>query len=78
MMRQVGIHDYHEIPRAKVEAVDVCSSKTELASARFQNDLVLAVGSSQLPRDLLRAIRAVVVDDNHLPVEVIFFKNFGE
>jgi len=44
--------------------------ETELARAWFENDLVLAVGGSQLPCDLLRAIRTVVVDDDHLPSEV--------
>jgi small nuclear ribonucleoprotein (snRNP)-like protein len=38
--------------------------------ARFKDDLVLAVGGSQLPCNILRAIWAVVVDDNHLPGEV--------
>jgi hypothetical protein len=44
--------------------------EAKLPSARLKNDLVLAVGGSQLPRNLLSTIRAVVVDDNHLPGEV--------
>ena len=44
--------------------------ETKLTSARFKNDLVVAVGSSQLLCDVLRAIRAIVVDDNHLPGKV--------
>lgn len=44
--------------------------ETKLASARFENDLVVAVRSSQLPCDVLCAIRAIVVDDNHLPGKV--------
>jgi len=50
----------------KVEGVP----EAKLASAWFKNDLVLAVGGSQLPRNLLSTIRAVVVDDDHLPGEV--------
>jgi hypothetical protein len=44
--------------------------KTKLASARFKNDLVLAICSSQLPCNLLRTVRAVVIDDDHLPGKV--------
>ena len=44
--------------------------EAEFARAWFENDLVLAVGGSQLPCDLLRTIRTVVVDDDHLPSEV--------
>jgi hypothetical protein len=44
--------------------------ETKLASARFKNDLVIAVCSSQLLCDVLCAIRAIVVDDNHLPSKV--------
>ena len=44
--------------------------ESQLASAWFQDDLVFAVGGCQLPRDLLRAVGAVVVNDNHLPCEL--------
>jgi hypothetical protein len=44
--------------------------ETKLTSARFKNDLVVAVCSSQLLCDVLCAIRAIVVDDNHLPGKV--------
>jgi hypothetical protein len=43
--------------------------ETKLARPRFQNDLILAVRDGQLFRNLLRAIWAIVVDDNHLPGE---------
>jgi hypothetical protein len=43
--------------------------EAKLASARFKHDLVLTVGGSQLPGNLLSTIRAVVVDDDHLPGE---------
>jgi hypothetical protein len=44
--------------------------ETKLARSRFQDDLILSVRGSQLPRDLLCAIWAVVVDDDHLPGEL--------
>jgi hypothetical protein len=47
-----------------------CVPESKFPCARFKDDLVLAVGGSQLPCNILRAIWAVVVDDNHLPGEV--------
>lgn len=44
--------------------------ETKLAGARFKNDFVVAVYSSQLSCDILCAIRAIIVDDNHLPGKV--------
>ena len=44
--------------------------QAELARAWFEDDLVLAVSGSQLPCDLLRTIRTVVVDNDHLPSKV--------
>jgi hypothetical protein len=43
--------------------------ETKLARPWFQDDLILAVRDSQLFRNLLRAIWAIVVNDNHLPGE---------
>lgn len=53
---------------ARVRWADV--PQAELARAWFEDDLVLAVSGSQLPCDLLRTIRTVVVDNDHLPGEV--------
>jgi hypothetical protein len=68
-VREVRVHDDHERAGAKVEAVDVGRAEAELACARLEDDLVLAVRLCELVRNLLRAVGARVVDDDDLPVE---------
>lgn len=73
MVGEVSVHNDHVVSGDELEAMDVCSSETELAGARTELDLVAAVDFDELFCDILGAIGGCVVDDNELPSEVTFF-----
>lgn len=63
MVREVGIHDDHEVARRILQTVDVCCSEAEFAGARIEFYAVCAVGFDQLFCDCLGAVGGAVVDD---------------
>ena len=69
MMREVGIHYYHEVAGAELKTVNVGCAETKLACASFEED-VWGVGFRELICDNLRSIRGAVVYDYELPVKV--------
>lgn len=68
MVAEVGVHDYNEVSGGKLQAVDVCSSKTKLTSARLEDDVFGAPDLLELFGDLEGAIGGAVVDDDDLPI----------
>ena len=69
MVREIRVHDYDEVARYELEAVDVGCSQAQLAGARFEND-VGVVGFGELVRYGLGAVWGAVVDDDEFPVEI--------
>jgi hypothetical protein len=69
VVREVGVHDDHEVAGCELQAVDVGGPETELASARLQVN-VWGVDFGELIGNYFGSIGGVVVDDYELPVEV--------
>ena len=69
MVREISVHDDHEVAGDELEPVDVAGAETELAGARAELDMVGAVGGDELAGDFLRAVGVGVVDYDELPVE---------
>lgn len=69
VVREVGVHDDDEVARRELQAVHVRRPQPQLARPRLQLD-PRRVRLLQLLRDLLRAVRRTVVDDDDFPIEV--------
>lgn len=50
--------------------MNICGSETELARARFENDMVGTPEVLELFCDIERAIWGSVIDNNYFPVKV--------
>lgn len=70
MVGEIGVHDNDKVARGELEAMDVGSSKTELAGARLEDDAVCAIDGDELLCDLLGAVGGAVVDDDYFPLEL--------
>ena len=68
MVREVGVHDDHEVARGILQAVDVGGAEAEFAAARVEFYARSAVGFDELFGDGLRAVRGAVVYDDDFPV----------
>lgn len=68
MVRKVGVHEDHEVAPAQLDAVLVGAAQAQLAGAL--EDLDLGEDLLELQRHLVGAIRAAVLDDDDLKVEV--------
>jgi hypothetical protein len=68
-VREVRVHDDHEVARRELQPVDVGRAEAELAGARLQED-VWGVGFCELVCDDLGPVWGAVVDDYEFPVEV--------
>ena len=68
MVAEVGVHDYNKVSGGILQAVDVCSSKTELTSARLEDDVLGAPDILELFCDFEGAVGGAVVDDDDLPI----------
>jgi hypothetical protein len=66
VVRKVGDPEEHKVSRGLLEAVAVGGAQTQLALARQDHDLVLAVDLLQLARYLQRPVGAVVLHDHDL------------
>jgi len=69
-MREVRVHNDDIVSCDELQAVYVCRSKTELAGARFEEDMG-RVGFCKLVRDDLGAVWGAVVDDDEFPIKVL-------
>ena len=69
MVREIGVHNDHEVAGAELKAVNVGRTEAELAGASFEED-VGRVGFCELFCDGLRAVGGAIVNDYELPVEL--------
>ena len=68
MVREICIHDNYEGPRSVLESMDVRSTKTKFACARFK-DNAASVKVLELLGYLQGAVWGAVVDNDYFPVE---------
>lgn len=70
MVRQIGIHEKHEVTRNQLQAINVCAPKTKLPGALQDLEVPCAKDALQLNSDLVRAVRAAVFYDDDLIVQL--------
>ena len=69
VVAEIGVHDDNVVAGAVNKTVDVGGSKTELALAGLQVDVLGAVELLELLSDFEGAVRGAIVDNNDLPVQ---------
>jgi hypothetical protein len=70
VVREVRVHDYDKVPLSELKSMDICGSQSKLPRAWLEHDLVGPVDADELFRNVLRAIRGGVVNDDELPGEI--------
>lgn len=69
MVREIGVHDDHEVAAGILEAMDVRGAEAEFAGAGFQDDALGGVEFLELFGDGLGAIWGGVVNYYEFPIE---------
>lgn len=70
MVREICVHEHHELAGAELDAIDVCGAQPHFASSLVHCNLVLAVMFLKCQSHGVGAIRTAVFDDDHLEVQV--------
>ena len=70
MVREIRVHDDHEVSRGELEPVDVGGAEAEFPRAWLQDDAGGRVEFLQGLRDGEGAVGGGVVDDDEFPGEV--------
>lgn len=74
MMTQVGIHDNDKIAICMFDAVNICRAQAQFRCSWPQQDFIFSVNLLQLLGNIQGPVRAAIVDDNNLKVQITAVK----